>query len=165
MDSPACPAWVSRWRSTSGGSYLPHADSPVSPPGPADLDPIAAIAAQYMPKLAGAYPEARSRLQRSATCLYTMTPDEDFIVDHHPEFRNVVFAAGFSGHGFKFAPLIAVALADLVERQDVIAHRLSFPQPLVDTGLLKRENVSTAWMQSGPRWESHRKPCLGQVNG
>jgi glycine/D-amino acid oxidase-like deaminating enzyme len=43
-----------------------------------------------------------------------MTPDDDFIVDHHPEFTNVVFAAGFSGHGFKFAPLIAVALADLL---------------------------------------------------
>ena len=35
-------------------------------------------------------------------------------MDHHPESRNVVFAAGFSGHGFKFAPLIALALADLV---------------------------------------------------
>ena len=44
-----------------------------------------------------------------------MTPDDDFIVDHHPDFRNVVFAAGFSGHGFKFALLIAVALADLLQ--------------------------------------------------
>ena len=69
-----------------------------------------------MPKLAGGYPEARSRLLRSTTCLYTVTPDENFIVDHHPEFNNVVFAAGFSGHGFKFAPLIAAALADLVEQ-------------------------------------------------
>jgi monomeric sarcosine oxidase len=97
-----------------GGYFLPNGDSPVPPPGPADLDPIAAIATKYMPRLAGIYSEARSRLVHSATCLYTMTPDEDFIVDHHPEFRNVVFAAGFSGHGFKFAPLIALALADLV---------------------------------------------------
>ena len=37
--------------------------------------------------------------------------------------RNVVFAAGFSGHGFKFAPVIAVALADLVLQQS----RLSLP--------------------------------------
>jgi glycine/D-amino acid oxidase-like deaminating enzyme len=98
-----------------GGSYLPSADMPVPPPGPADLDPIASIAAKYMPKLAGNYNQARSRLFRSATCLYTMTPDDDFIVDHHPEYSNVVFAAGFSGHGFKFAPVIAVALADLVQ--------------------------------------------------
>ena len=99
-----------------GGSFLPSADTPVSPPAPADLDPLAAIAAQYMPKLAGDYSQARSRLRHSATCLYTMTPDDDFIVDHHPEFSNVVFAAGFSGHGFKFAPLIAVALADLLQQ-------------------------------------------------
>ncbi len=97
-----------------GGSFLPNADSAVEPPGPADLDPIAATAAKYMPRLAGDYHQARSRLLHSAICLYTMTPDDDFIVDHHPEFRNVVFAAGFSGHGFKFAPVIALALADLV---------------------------------------------------
>ena len=66
------------------------------------------------PGLPATLSEARSRLLHSATCLYTMTPDEDFIVDHHPEFKNVVFAAGFSGHGFKFAPVIALALADLV---------------------------------------------------
>jgi monomeric sarcosine oxidase len=96
-----------------GGDYLPDADTPVSPPGPTDLDPLAAIAAKYMPGLAGSYDQALSRISRSAVCLYTMTPDEDFIVDHHPKFKNVIFAAGFSGHGFKFAPLIALALADL----------------------------------------------------
>jgi monomeric sarcosine oxidase len=100
----------------AGGDYLPHAGGPVTPPGPSDLEPIAAIAAKYMPRLAGAYEEARSRIRHSATCLYTMTPDEDFIVDRHPEFRNVVFAAGFSGHGFKFAPVIALALADLLQQ-------------------------------------------------
>jgi monomeric sarcosine oxidase len=111
---PSVPGLGVKMAEHIGGSYLPHADSRVPAPGPPDLDPISAIAAQYMPKLGGTYSEARSRLQRSATCLYTMTPDEDFIVDHHPRFRNVVFATGFSGHGFKFAPLIAVALADLL---------------------------------------------------
>jgi len=67
-----------------------------------------------MPKLAGPYPGSAARLHRSMTCLYTLTPDEHFIVDRHPVFRNVVFGAGFSGHGFKFAPLIGTALADLV---------------------------------------------------
>ncbi len=113
---PSMPGLGVKMAEHSGGSYLPDADSPVSPPGPADLDPIAAMAAKYMPRLGGGYAEARSRLLRSTTCLYTVTPDENFIVDHHPEFDNVVFAAGFSGHGFKFAPLIATALADLVEQ-------------------------------------------------
>ncbi len=49
-----------------------------------------------------------------AVCMYTMTPDEDFIVDRHPEFAAVTFAAGFSGHGFKFAPAMGEHLADLV---------------------------------------------------
>jgi glycine/D-amino acid oxidase-like deaminating enzyme len=44
-----------------------------------------------------------------------MTPDEHFIIDRHPNVENVWIAAGFSGHGFKFAPAIAEALADLCE--------------------------------------------------
>ena len=45
--------------------------------------------------------------------MYTMSPDEHFIVDRHPANADVVYAAGFSGHGFKFAPVIGSALADL----------------------------------------------------
>jgi monomeric sarcosine oxidase len=113
---PIMPSLGVKMALHAGGDYLPHAGGAVMPPGPADLDPIAAIAAKYMPRLAGPYEEARSRIRHSATCLYTMTPDEDFILDHHPEFKNVVFAAGFSGHGFKFAPVIAQALADLLQQ-------------------------------------------------
>jgi glycine/D-amino acid oxidase-like deaminating enzyme len=42
-----------------------------------------------------------------------MSPDSDFVVGAHPEHPNVAIAAGFSGHGFKFAPVIGEALADL----------------------------------------------------
>jgi glycine/D-amino acid oxidase-like deaminating enzyme len=42
-----------------------------------------------------------------------LTPDENFIVDFHPAHHQVILAAGFSGHGFKFAPLMGIALADL----------------------------------------------------
>jgi sarcosine oxidase len=48
-----------------------------------------------------------------AVCLYTMSPDEHFIVDSHPQHANVVFAAGLSGHGFKFATILGRALVDL----------------------------------------------------
>jgi sarcosine oxidase len=44
------------------------------------------------------------------TCLYTTTPTEDFVVDR---VGPVVVAAGFSGHGFKFVPLIGRLLADV----------------------------------------------------
>ncbi len=48
-----------------------------------------------------------------ATCMYTMTPDGHFVIDRHPEHANVVIAVGFSGHGFKFVPVLGEALADL----------------------------------------------------
>ena len=52
---------------------------------------------------------------RHAVCLYTMTPDQHFVIDRHPEWSNVAFAAGFSGHGFKFCPVVGEALADLAQ--------------------------------------------------
>ena len=47
-------------------------------------------------------------------CLYTMSPDQHFIVDRHPEHPHVAFAAGLSGHGFKFTSVLGKALAELV---------------------------------------------------
>ena len=54
-------------------------------------------------------PEARA----IQTCIYTNTPDEHFIIDTHPESERIIIAAGFSGHGFKFASSLGVALADV----------------------------------------------------
>lgn len=42
-----------------------------------------------------------------------MSPDEHFIVDRHPATERIVFAAGLSGHGFKFTPVLGRALAEL----------------------------------------------------
>ncbi len=58
-------------------------------------------------------PGVKSHVTNHATCLYTMSPDEHFIVDHHPALPQVVFAAGLSGHGFKFAPALGRALAEM----------------------------------------------------
>jgi sarcosine oxidase len=46
-------------------------------------------------------------------CLYTVAPDEDFIIDLHPENPRIALGAGFSGHGFKFGPLTGRLLAEL----------------------------------------------------
>jgi len=54
-----------------------------------------------------------NKLIKHATCMYTMTSDAHFVIDQHPQFENVTFAAGFSGHGFKFAAVIGEILADL----------------------------------------------------
>jgi len=48
-----------------------------------------------------------------SVCLYTMTPDEHFIIDTHPKFSQVSLACGFSGHGFKFASVVGSILSDL----------------------------------------------------
>jgi monomeric sarcosine oxidase len=55
-----------------------------------------------------------SKLLDGKVCLYTLTPDEDFIIDLHPEYPNVALAAGFSGHGFKFAPVVGEILSQLI---------------------------------------------------
>lgn len=47
------------------------------------------------------------------TCMFTNSPDEHFIIDLHPEYPQVSFAAGFSGHGYKFASVISEIMANL----------------------------------------------------
>ncbi|MFM7058759.1 MAG: N-methyl-L-tryptophan oxidase [Planctomycetota bacterium] len=51
---------------------------------------------------------------RGAVCQYSMSPDGHFLVDRHADWP-VVVNAGFSGHGFKFTPVVAEAAADLVQ--------------------------------------------------
>lgn len=59
------------------------------------------------------FPKLHPHRTRHSACLYTNTEDGDFIIDRHPEHESVVFAAGLSGHGYKFAPVIAEALTQL----------------------------------------------------
>jgi sarcosine oxidase len=90
--------------------------NPNEPVVEANLDDAAetlASAAKLLPRLAGPLPQALGRVKQMKTCLYVMSHDEDFYVDKHAEWPDLVFAAGFSGHGFKFAPAIGEALADL----------------------------------------------------
>ncbi len=58
-------------------------------------------------------PTANGPLLALRTCLYTNSPDAHFILDRHPQHDRVVVAAGFSGHGFKFATAMGAGLADL----------------------------------------------------
>ena len=58
-------------------------------------------------------PDVTDDLVSYEMCLYTKTPDEHFILDRHPEHPHVVLAGGFSGHGFKFGPVLGEVLADL----------------------------------------------------
>ena len=63
--------------------------------------------------LADHIPAANGPLAAAKTCLYTMTPDHDFLIDRLPGAPNIIVASPCSGHGFKFAPVIGEILADL----------------------------------------------------
>jgi glycine/D-amino acid oxidase-like deaminating enzyme len=71
-----------------------------------DEAPVRAFLERCVPDMAGSVADSR-------VCMYTNTPDENFLIDVHPRFPNVVFAGGFSGHGFKFASVVGEILADL----------------------------------------------------
>ncbi|HTZ89493.1 MAG TPA: N-methyl-L-tryptophan oxidase [Alloacidobacterium sp.] len=72
----------------------------------ADIAEIREQLAAYIPALNG-------KLLHAATCMYTMTPDEHFVVSQHPDYSQIVIACGFSGHGFKFTSVLGEVLADL----------------------------------------------------
>jgi len=53
------------------------------------------------------------KFKRANVCLYEMTPDEHFAIGIHPRRPSIVVAGGFSGHGFKFTPVVGEILAEL----------------------------------------------------
>ena len=73
---------------------------------PADVERVRAFMQRHMPA-------ANGPLRDATVCLYTNTPDFNFVIDVHPAAPGVAFASACSGHGFKFAPVIGEILADL----------------------------------------------------
>ena len=71
-----------------------------------DVESIARALEQWMPGGAVTLREAKP-------CMYTLTPDEHFVIDHHPDHPDLILCGGFSGHGFKFAPVVGEIAADL----------------------------------------------------
>jgi sarcosine oxidase len=58
-------------------------------------------------------PDLPGLFLRGEPCMYSNTPDEHFVIARHPAHEAVVVACGFSGHGFKFVPVVGEILADL----------------------------------------------------
>jgi sarcosine oxidase len=75
-------------------------------PGPADEAEIRAALRQYLP-------DGDGPVLSMSICMYTNSPDGHFIIDRHPRMPQVLVATGFTGHGFKFAPVVGRILADL----------------------------------------------------
>ena len=61
------------------------------------------------------FPHLTGPLVRAATCMYASAPDDHFVIDTLEQQPQVVVACGFSGHGFKFVPVVGEIVADLVE--------------------------------------------------
>lgn len=59
------------------------------------------------------FPHLSGRTVMAKTCLYSVTPDKHFVIGQHPQHEQVSIACGFSGHGFKFVPVVGEILADL----------------------------------------------------
>ncbi|XP_061683994.1 peroxisomal sarcosine oxidase isoform X2 [Syngnathoides biaculeatus] len=72
----------------------------------ADIDILRRYIAHYLP---GVIPDPAV----IESCMYTLTPDRHFVLDRHPAYGNIVIGAGFSGHGFKFGPVIGKLLCEL----------------------------------------------------
>ena len=64
-------------------------------------------------------PQATGEILWTGACRYTMTPDEDFILDRFPGAPEIVVASPCSGHGFKFGPVIGDILAALATGADL----------------------------------------------
>lgn len=91
------------------GGEAQDPDTPIAPfDTVVDSVDLERFLATVMPQTSG--------LMYGKTCLYSMTADEHFIIDTLPKHDNIIIAAGFSGHGFKFASVIGEILSDLAVR-------------------------------------------------
>lgn len=100
----AQPAVKAAWH---GGPPHKHPSEINYEPDDHTVESVRGLLRSHIPGVADA------PLQSARVCLYTMTPDKDFIMDVHPEHPQIVFGAGFSGHGFKFGTLLGKILTDL----------------------------------------------------
>ena len=98
------PGWFKIGLHTFGAAADPNAGYPP------DEEEVAQLRGFLRRVIPGA---ANGELALVDRCMYDVTPDEDFILDCHPGGRAVIIGSGFSGHGFKFGPLIGELLAAL----------------------------------------------------
>ena len=89
--------------------------------GDDDVDPVARALEAWMPG-------AARKLVAAKVCMYSLTPDRNFVVGLHPRHRNVVVCGGFSGHGFKFASVVGEIGAQLA-LDGATAHNVEFLSP------------------------------------
>ena len=93
------------------GKYY-HLGQEVSDPDHMDRECRPEDEALLREGIATYFPAANGATRRMATCLFTNTPDRDFVLDRRTGADDVFVAAGFSGHGFKFSSVVGRLMAD-----------------------------------------------------
>ncbi|MBO9050256.1 FAD-dependent oxidoreductase [Curtobacterium flaccumfaciens] len=103
-----------------------HGTGPVVDPDHRDFVPVPAEAERLQAYVARYVPGVDATEPTFISCLYDNSPDEDFVIDR---VGPLTVATGFSGHGFKFAPLLGEMLADLA--MGGVPHpRFALPEPV-----------------------------------
>ncbi|NJN99897.1 MAG: N-methyl-L-tryptophan oxidase [Anaerolineales bacterium] len=104
-------------------------------PNPVNAQRVENFLAQYIPTALGP-------VHYSKTCLYTMPPDRDFVIDAIPGHENCVVAIG-AGHAFKFASLIGKILSELATNGSTASNIDAFK---IDRPILQMENPPKSFM-------------------
>jgi sarcosine oxidase len=92
------------------GEIVPSPDSAKRTVDETEVSPLRAALKPILPAL------SEAPVRESDVCLFTNTPDHDFIIDFHPFFPQVLISSPCSGHGFKFASAIGEIQADLLTK-------------------------------------------------
>jgi monomeric sarcosine oxidase len=100
-----CNGWI---KAASHKFGTPIDPDEVAPPDQAVVASISQRLRELLPAL------SRTELARIDSCMYDVTPDEDFILDRLPYDPRVIFATGLTGHGFKFGVLLGELLSSMV---------------------------------------------------
>ena len=72
------------------------------------------------------FPDGSGATMGLRSCMFTNTPDEHFVLDHHPEHKQVVLISPCSGHGYKFCSVIGEIAADLATGDGTTRHEIGF---------------------------------------
>jgi len=91
-----------------GGEIVSSPDEMRRTVGENEIEPVRSALRAILPQL------AEASVSESSICLFTNTPDHDFVVDFHPRYPQVLISSPCSGHGFKFASAIGELQADLL---------------------------------------------------
>ncbi|HEX5696380.1 MAG TPA: N-methyl-L-tryptophan oxidase [Acidimicrobiia bacterium] len=114
----------------------------VTTPETREFEPRADVTAALRDFVARHLPQADQGVHLAKTCLYTLTPDRDFILDRLPGSERVTVAVG-AGHAFKFASVLGSILVDLaldgVTDQDISPFT-------ADRAILQETNPARSYM-------------------